>query len=123
MPERHIGRYIKGPSGMRRMFKQDRTLRRLINPGERKYILGSLDSARKSGGGINREELLKSYHDWRRNTDDPISRTEARIVKDKLDQQLSNDTAEARADHQDYLARIRSDDPPPIDPPPYSSFR
>ncbi len=108
MPRRHLIKgYIAGKKGLKKVFSRNRTLRTTLGPKARKEALNTLRSF-KSGGGITSRELNKSYSKWARNTDDNITRTQAKIIKRELKEYANQSEQVKKNDTRAYLDQVRS---------------
>ncbi len=91
MPRSHIGRFMSGRRGLRNVFKRNRKLRRALNQKERGHALKTLARFKKGrgitvrGGPGIRSELDRAYGKWRRDTKDPISKAQAKLIKRELE--------------------------------------
>jgi hypothetical protein len=93
MPRSRLGRFMKGRHGFEKAFKRSRKLRRVLrNKKRRAYALKTLRHYQKGkgisfrhGGPGSRSELEKAYGKWRRDTEDPISKAQAKIIKKELE--------------------------------------
>lgn len=108
MPRRHLMRgYAKDLKGA---FSRNRTLRSALGPKARKEALKTLRGF-KSGGGITERELSKSYGQWARNTNDNITRAQAKIIKRELTEyanQSKSEPPEKIEDRRTHLDQVRS---------------
>lgn len=129
MARRHLTRgHTAGKKGLRKVFSRNRTLRSTLGPKAREEALNTLRGF-KSGGGITPRELSKSYGKWARNTDDNITRAQAKVIRRELKEyakQSRNDPRHKKEDTRAYLDQIRTGNthnPQPGDMPTSSDTR
>lgn len=102
MAKEHLSGFLSGPRGLKKIFQNNKTLRRMLGKKEKDYVLKSLMEHREGGGITARpggqgyqSELEKAAGKWRRNLKDPIDSTEAKIIKRELEKSLSGNEAKA----------------------------
>ena len=99
--------YTAGKKGLKRVFSRNRTLRNTLGPKARQEALKTLEGF-KSGGGITAREITKSYGKWARNTDDNITRAQAKIIKRELKEYASQSEESNKDNTRGYLNQVRS---------------
>lgn len=111
MPQGHLSKYIRGRHGLRNIFKRNYVLRNTIGPKARKNALRTLSKYRR-GGVSTGKELRQAYGEWRRDTDDHISRAQAKVIKRELREyarELEQDPHHERTSRQYFRSHQHPD--------------
>lgn len=102
MARRNVGRFFdsRGRRGFGKAFKRgvgSYKLSRFLNKKEKKYALNTLRKYKpafgvsaRSGNAGYQSQLEKAYGSWRRDTKDPISRSEAKMIKREIERYQRN---------------------------------
>lgn len=90
MARKYLSKYKGGRRGLENIFKRDKKLRWGLSRKQRHFALGTLGKFQGGRGVTVRDgpgatsELAKASRQWSKNTKDPISKADAKMIKKRL---------------------------------------